>query len=97
MRDEDGSFCIGEDGSELACGRGPSASGQTKSLVSGEQKSLILSYKYHFLCSDKPGGVIVSGKSDDKVLSQVSLRSVLGVSLYSLMETIPGEEDENSK
>ena len=43
-------------------GLGADGSGHTKSCVSDEQNSLILSKRYHCLSVDSPGGTICSGR-----------------------------------
>ncbi len=61
-----------------------SGRGQTRSLTSGEQKIPILSWRYHLLCNDNPGSVMVSGNSFVSETLEVSWYTVSLLSLYKL-------------
>jgi len=74
--------------------------GHTRSLVSSGQNSLILLNKYRCRSKERPGGLMIDGKSSFdglQVLSESNLISWLSSSIETLTKTDPGWPTENLK
>ena len=81
----------------MLCGVG---SGQTRSLQSIGQNSLILSNKYCRRSSERPGGWMIGGRLDTlgfQLLSFKRLTSLSGLVKESFTVAIPGLTEENVK
>ena len=81
-------------------GKGIAGRGQTKSFTLSGQNSRILLWRYHWRSSDKPGGIICSGKFNLLGCHEMSFISLIFLSVSSLeflTNTWPGWSDVNLK